>query len=41
MNKSKRYSPEFRERAVRMLLDQKSEYDSECSAMNTIAVKLG
>ncbi len=40
MNKSKRYSPEFRERAVRMLLDHKSEYDSEWSAMNAIAVKL-
>ena len=41
MSKSKRYSPEFRERAVRMLLDHKSEYDSEWSAMNAIAVKLG
>ena len=41
MNKTKRYSPEFRERAVRMLLEHKSEYDSEWSAMNAIAVKLG
>ena len=41
MSKPKRYSPEFRERAVRMLLDHKSEYDSEWSAMNAIAVKLG
>jgi transposase len=41
MNKSKRYSPEFRERAVRMLLDHKSEYDSEWSALSAIAVKLG
>ena len=41
MNKPKRYSPEFRERAVRMLLDHKSEYDSEWAAMNAIAVKLG
>jgi transposase len=41
MNKSKRYSPEFRERAVRMLLDHKSEYDSEWAAMTAIAVKLG
>jgi len=41
MSKSKRYSPEFRERAVRMLLDHKSEYDSEWAAMTAIAVKLG
>ena len=41
MNTSKRYSPEFRERAVRMLLDHKSEYDSEWAAMTAIAVKLG
>jgi len=36
MSKSKRYSPEFWERAVRMLLDHKSEYDSEWSAMNAM-----
>jgi len=41
MNKSKRYSPEFRERAVRMLLDHKVEYDSEWAAMTAISVKLG
>ena len=41
MNKSKRYSPEFRERAVRMLLDHKLEYDSEWAAMTAISVKLG
>ncbi len=41
MSKLKRYSPEFRERAVRMLLEHKSEDNSERSAMNAIAVKLG
>ena len=41
MSKAKRYSPEYRERAVRMLLDHKSEYDSEWAAVTAIAVKLG
>ncbi len=41
MNKSKRYSPEFRERAVRMLLDQQGEYESQWAAMNSIAAKVG
>ncbi len=29
MSKLKRYSPEFRERAVRMLLDHQNEYNSQ------------
>jgi len=41
MNKQTRYSPEFRERAVRMLLDQQSEYGSQWAAMNSIALKVG
>ena len=41
MNKQIRYSPEFRERAVRMLLDQQVEYESQWAAMNSIAAKVG
>ena len=41
MSKPKRYSLEFRERAVCMLLDHKPDYEPEWSAMNAIAVKWG
>ena len=41
MTKQTRYSPEFRERAVRMLLDQQGEYDSQWAAMSSIAAKVG
>ncbi len=41
MNKQVRYSPEFRERAVRMLLDQQGEYESQWAAMNSIGAKVG
>jgi transposase len=41
MNKQVRYPPEFRERAVRMLLDQQGEYESQWAAMNSIANKVG
>jgi len=41
MSRSSRYSPEFRERAVRMLLEQQREYNSEWAAMGAIASKLG
>ena len=33
MNRSKRYSPEIRERAVRMVFEHQSEYESEWAAM--------
>lgn len=36
-----RYPPELRERAVRMLLEQRSEYRSEHAAINSIAPKIG
>jgi len=41
MSRSSRYSPEFRERAVRMLLEQQGEYSSQWAAMGAIASKLG
>jgi transposase len=41
MSKQSRYSPEFRERAVRMLLDQQSEYEPQWAAMSSIALKVG
>ena len=41
MSKSKRYSPEVRERAVRMLFDHVSEHDSEWEAISSIASKIG
>ena len=41
MSKQIRYSSEFRERAVRMLLDQQGEYESQWAAMNSIAAKVG
>lgn len=41
MTKLTRYPPEFRERAVRMLLEQQDQYDSQWAAMSSIAVKVG
>jgi len=41
MTKQTRYSPELRERAVRMLLDQQGDYDSQWAAMSSIAAKVG
>ena len=38
---SKPYSPEFRERAVRLLLEHRDEYRSEAAALVAIADKLG
>ena len=37
----KRYSPEVRERAVRMVFDHGSDYDSEWAAISSIAFKIG
>ncbi|XFP67776.1 IS3 family transposase (plasmid) [Klebsiella variicola subsp. variicola] len=39
--RANRYPPELRERAVRMLLEQRSEYHSEHAAINSIAPKIG
>ena len=38
---SKPYSPEFRERAVWLLLEHRDEYQSEAAALTAIAGKLG
>ncbi len=41
MARPSRYSPEVRERAVRMLLEHQEEYDSQWAAMGSIASKIG
>ena len=41
MNVQKRYSPEFRERAVRLVEEQQKEGKSEWAAMQSISQKLG
>lgn len=41
MKKSDQYSPEVRERAVRLVREHQSEYDSEWAAMESIAAKIG
>jgi transposase len=41
MNKSNRFSPESRERAVRMVLEHRGEYPSLWAAVESIAPKIG
>ena len=41
MNKGRRYSPEFRERAVRLLFEHEKEYESRWAATVSIASKNG
>jgi transposase len=41
MNTSKRYSPEVRERAVRMVLEQQTEHSSQWATIQSIASKIG
>ena len=41
MSKSTRYSPEVRERAVRMVFEHQREYPSQWQAVVSIATKIG
>ena len=41
MNKSKQFSPEVRERAVRMVQEHRGEYASLWAAIESIAPKIG
>ena len=41
MNTKKRYSPETRERAVGMVFEHQSEYESHWAAMVSISSKIG
>ena len=41
MRNRKRYSPELRERAVRMVLERQGEHDSQRAAIRSIAEKVG
>ena len=41
MSKSKQYSPEVRERAVRMVFEHQGEHDSQWAAISSIASKIG
>ena len=41
MARPAKYSPEVRERAVRMVLEHRDQYESEWAAMRSIAGKLG
>jgi transposase-like protein len=41
MSTSKKYSPEVREQAVRLVFEHQSEYESQWAAMASIAEKIG
>jgi transposase len=41
MKQQPQYSPELRERAVRMVLEQQSQHESQWAAITSIAAKVG
>ena len=41
MNRHKRYPPEVRERAVRLVLENQEDYNSQWAALTSIADKIG
>ncbi len=41
MSKQNRYSPEVRQRAVRMVFEHQSDYESQWAAIRSIAAKMG
>ena len=41
MKTQSRYSPEVRERAVRLVFEHQADYDSQWAALNSIASKIG
>ena len=41
MTKSNKFSPEVRERAVRMVQEHRGEYPSQWAAIKSIAAKIG
>ena len=41
MDRRTRYSPEVRERAVRLVLDQQGEHDSQWAAIISVSSKIG
>ena len=41
MSRNKRYPPEVRERAVRLVYEHQGEYESQWAALNSISSKIG